>query len=105
MKTQVYTEMYQFYRSTGLYDVVKLDWLEECLVCKRYSFCLDIGTISLFSQAEKQCVPFVPTLMFHISAATKKKFAELYDKVQYDDSSMMVHGWTLYIQCVLFYIV
>lgn len=32
-------------------------------------------------QAEKQCVPFIPTLMVHTCPSTAAEFAESYDKV------------------------
>lgn len=51
--------------STGLYDVVKMDWLVKCL-------------------AEKQCLPFVPSLMIHTAPSTTATFADSYDK--YGDS-------------------
>eukprot|EP00731_Ephydatia_muelleri_P033439 Em0029g45a len=50
---------------TGLYDVVKADWLQQCL-------------------DEGQSVPFLPHHMLHTSAATTNVFAQLYD--MYGDS-------------------
>ncbi|XP_064401547.1 DNA ligase 4-like isoform X2 [Halichondria panicea] len=50
---------------TGLYDVVKTQWFQDCL-------------------AAGKCLSFVPIHMLHISAATLSKMSELYDK--YGDS-------------------
>jgi DNA ligase-4 len=51
--------------STGLYDVVKTDWLKECL------------------DAE-QCFPFLPRHMLHAGPSTTAQFSHQYD--QYGDS-------------------
>ena len=75
----------------GLYDVVKTEWFEQCLVrqltcvmggchCRASLQGVTAGCSPLPLQREGRCVPLVPNHMIYTSPQTAESFSQLFDR-------------------------